>query len=261
MKFTDIDEYVQHLIKHINQQSEEIQSHQEYFNCTVCGRSLRSELQQIQHHRRYHAHYSNVKETEDDKIVENPPKIMLQNIYDHSKTKIKYPPRSPFYNPWVPFWPTTYFTWRVMSKMFFLEICGLTVMMWSLLIKKSKNYTQLFIMDLLLRLLYNQKWNIISSEPKQTDIMLCFRLWELLINIMDTFDKNEIIKKTWLMLYLKFYLLFICMLCIWFIVLCTAYISYSFARYVWIVQKGYSTTVYTDLFRNMFSFFILFTSL
>lgn len=99
MKFTDIDEYVQHLIKHINQQSEEIQSHQEYFNCTVCGRSLRSELQQIQHHRRYHAHYSNVKETEDDKIVENPPKIMLQNIYDHSKTKIKYPPRSPFYNP------------------------------------------------------------------------------------------------------------------------------------------------------------------
>ncbi|KAM8712997.1 hypothetical protein ACLKA7_013333 [Drosophila subpalustris] len=128
--FTDIDELQQHLCIHYAEHSD-LNTTTQYFNCNVCERSLRSEQKLQEHYKRYHEATLIRKEMEAGKQFEcklcgnvclssqlllkhvemthcprkeklNRPATMYAAI-QRVTPKIKYPPRSPYFNPnlWV----------------------------------------------------------------------------------------------------------------------------------------------------------------
>ncbi|KAH8416171.1 hypothetical protein KR222_009731, partial [Zaprionus bogoriensis] len=129
-KFTDIDELLEHLLLHCLDHTPELRAyHTKYLNCDVCGRSLRSEQELSDHHRRYHAvhlirrdivagerykcdqcgdiyvsgnflqkHIEKAHSPQQEKVQKNAPKPHLIIPQPTPAPKMKYPPRSPFFN-------------------------------------------------------------------------------------------------------------------------------------------------------------------
>lgn len=128
--FTDIDELQQHLCIHYAEHTD-LNTTTQYFNCNVCERSLRSEQELQEHYKRYHEatlirkeqeagkHFQcklcgnvyvssqfllkHVESThcprkEKPKHATEKPATMYAAI-QRVKPKVKYPPRSPYFNP------------------------------------------------------------------------------------------------------------------------------------------------------------------
>lgn len=129
--FTDIDELQEHLSIHYVQYSD-LERTAQYFNCKFCGRTLRSEADLKEHHKRYHeatamrkeieseesvscklcgyicessyillkhVELTHVPKTEKTKQITAEPAPMMYAAFQYSGPKIKYPPRSPHFNP------------------------------------------------------------------------------------------------------------------------------------------------------------------
>ncbi|KAH8297384.1 hypothetical protein KR044_011124, partial [Drosophila immigrans] len=129
--FTDIDELQEHLSVHSVEPLNQNTTAQEYFNCNVCERSLRSEKELKKHYKYYHESNMQRKDNEANErfqcehcdniyITENylqlhielehsPKEKKAKNATDPSdkfyvaiqliERKQKYPPRSPYCNP------------------------------------------------------------------------------------------------------------------------------------------------------------------
>ncbi|XP_064552046.1 uncharacterized zinc finger protein CG12744-like isoform X2 [Drosophila montana] len=132
--FTDIDELQQHFLTHFAECAENTTT--KFFNCDVCGRSLRSEQELQKHHERFHAAHliqiesrnrfkcekcnnvylsldflekhiqvaHNVGETFTQAPAQSEQRTVM---FLNPPAKQKYPPRSPYFNPnlWLDFDP------------------------------------------------------------------------------------------------------------------------------------------------------------
>ncbi|KAH8372381.1 hypothetical protein KR093_011269, partial [Drosophila rubida] len=129
--FTDIDELQEHLSVHTVETSNQNIASQQYFNCNVCERSLRSEKELKKHYKYYHEsnmlrkdnetserfqceHCDNIyitqKYLQHHMDIEHGPKEEKAREVTESSEKFyvaiqlverkqKYPPRSPYCNP------------------------------------------------------------------------------------------------------------------------------------------------------------------